>query len=382
LNGSNGFRIDGVAAFDWSANASSSAGDVNGDGFADILIGAPLADPQGRSGAGACYVVFGKADGFAATLNLAALDGLNGFRLSGPASGANTGYSVSAAGDVNGDGFDDVIVGAPRAIGGAGSSFVVFGRAPDAPVNRRGAAGSQVIQGGAFADTLAGLGGNDVLEGRGGADTLGGGTGIDAASYGHAATGVTADLVDPSGNSGVAQGDRYTSIENLMGSRFADTLAGDAKANRLDGGDGADTLRGRDGNDRLQGGAGNDTLSDGAGIDKLTGGLGADVLRGGGDNDLFIYTDKAESGLVAGSYDTILDFTTGDRIDLTAIDANTTLASNQAFTFIGTATFSGVAGQLRVAANFIAGDVNGDSAADFRIQLAGADTLSVADFRL
>ncbi len=132
LNGSNGFRLDGVARSDYSGNPVSAAGDVNGDGFGDLLIGTPGADLNGES-SGASYVVFGKPSGFNATLSLSNLTGDNGFRLKGVTAGDSTGCSVSNAGDVNGDGFDDVIVGArgtdPNGFESAGSSYVVFGKA-------------------------------------------------------------------------------------------------------------------------------------------------------------------------------------------------------------------------------------------------------------
>jgi len=88
LDGTNGFRLSGVAADDRSGFAVSSAGDVNGDGLADLLIGANRADPNG-SYSGASYVVFGRNTGqtgpFPASLNLSDLDGTNGFRLNGVA---------------------------------------------------------------------------------------------------------------------------------------------------------------------------------------------------------------------------------------------------------------------------------------------------------
>ena len=129
LDGTNGFRLDGEQSYDFSGRSVSGAGDVNGDGFDDLIIGANYADPDG-SDSGASYVVFGKAAGWDASLDLSTLDGLTGFRLDGEASGDLSGRSVAAAGDVNGDGLADVIVGAFAADPGgdaSGASYVVFG---------------------------------------------------------------------------------------------------------------------------------------------------------------------------------------------------------------------------------------------------------------
>ena len=111
LDGTNGFKLSGAAADDYSGISVASAGDVNGDGFADLIVGAygPI---RTAAHSGASYVVFGKASGFAANLDLSTLDGTNGFKLSGEAAGDCSGYSVASAGDVNGDGFADLIVGA------------------------------------------------------------------------------------------------------------------------------------------------------------------------------------------------------------------------------------------------------------------------------
>jgi hypothetical protein len=127
--GANGFRIDGAAAVDWSGYSVSSAGDVNNDGFDDIIVGALYADPDGKGQAGSSYVIFGGTTP-ASTIDLANL-GANGFRIDGAAAVDNSGISVSSAGDVNSDGFDDLIVGAfsagPDGKTNAGSSYVIFG---------------------------------------------------------------------------------------------------------------------------------------------------------------------------------------------------------------------------------------------------------------
>jgi hypothetical protein len=123
-----GFVIRGATANDWAGAAVSAAGDVNGDGFADILVGASLADSGGPD-SGNAYVIFGKAGGFAAVIDLANLAPADGFVIQGNVIGSHTGSSVARLGDINGDGGDDVIVGAPLRdhIGVAGEAYVLFG---------------------------------------------------------------------------------------------------------------------------------------------------------------------------------------------------------------------------------------------------------------
>ncbi|AZB73754.2 type I secretion C-terminal target domain-containing protein [Synechococcus elongatus] len=129
---SDGFRINGIAAFDNFGRSVSSAGDVNGDGLDDLIIGASYADPNGINGSGQSYVVFGKKGATRADINLSTLAPSDGFRINGIAANDLSGFSVSNAGDVNGDGIDDLIIGAiganPNGINGSGQSYVVFGK--------------------------------------------------------------------------------------------------------------------------------------------------------------------------------------------------------------------------------------------------------------
>lgn len=132
LDGTDGFRINGVAGGDAAGQAVGSAGDINNDGFDDLLIGAPISDVPLQD-TGYTYVVFGKAAGFSATMALSDLDGSNGFRISVDEGDVLLGWSLDTAGDVNGDGFDDFVIGAPLKDNSngenAGSSYVVFGKA-------------------------------------------------------------------------------------------------------------------------------------------------------------------------------------------------------------------------------------------------------------
>ncbi|MDQ3773180.1 MAG: hypothetical protein M3461_01765, partial [Pseudomonadota bacterium] len=246
LDGTNGFRLSGVAAGDFSGFPVSTAGDVNGDGIDDLLVGAFEADPNGDS-SGASYVVFGGAGvGSSGNLELSALDGTNGFRLSGVAAGDGSGFAVSTAGDVNGDGMDDLLIGAPGAGPNgesSGASYVVFGQAAP-PVSVRCNGLPATIVGTFGNDTLVGTSGNDVIHGRGGNDIIRGRGGNDV----------------------------------ICGGKGDDRLFGDQGKDQLFGGGGNDVLKGGTDNDRLFGQRGDDAMDGGPGSsDKCNGGRGTDT---------------------------------------------------------------------------------------------------------
>ncbi|MGE4070333.1 MAG: beta strand repeat-containing protein [Lysobacterales bacterium] len=129
LDGSNGFVVNGVTAGDELGRSVAGVGDINGDGFDDLAMGAIGADPNGVEASGSTYVLFGRNTGFGASFDLTTLDGSNGFRLDGASAVGLTGASVAGAGDVNGDQVDDLIIGSTTVDGiGADEAYVVFGR--------------------------------------------------------------------------------------------------------------------------------------------------------------------------------------------------------------------------------------------------------------
>ena len=140
--------------------------------------------------------------------------------------------------------------------------------------------------------------------------------------------------------------------------------------------------------DLFDGGDGKDVLKGFAGDDVLQGGTGVDTLFGGKGGDTFVFSAINDSGPLSTNRDVIRDFNSldGDVIDLGLIDANSTTRGNQAFTYISSSDFSGVAGELRseTVANgiIVYGDVNGDKVADFSIQLSNAFYVTASDFLL
>ncbi|MEM7055028.1 MAG: hypothetical protein AAF446_10865, partial [Pseudomonadota bacterium] len=128
INGQNGIVLNGESAGDYSGRSVSHAGDINGDGIDDLIIGAPGVNYDTKYDTGRSYIVFGSASDLPNPLNLSTLNGQNGFVLGGAFEDEASGTSVSRAGDVNGDGIDDLIVGAPRFSTNTGIAYVLFGR--------------------------------------------------------------------------------------------------------------------------------------------------------------------------------------------------------------------------------------------------------------
>lgn len=227
------------------------------------------------------------------------------------------------------------------------------------------------IKGTQFVDKMTGSAGDDQFRPLGGKDIIDGAGGVDRIMYDrdiqHGGNkGVTVNLASGFGIDGFGHRDTLKNIEYVVGSKFADKITGSSVSNALKGGDG------------------NDTLSGGAGADKLIGQGGADDLYGGTGNDKFVFESLADSTLSATGQDTIFDLVSGDIIDLSLIDANKSVAGDQAFNFIGSKAFSGHAGELRfvkqASDTFIYADVNGDKKADFGIHLDDAVSLTKGYF--
>lgn len=128
LNGTNGFTINGATTGDQVGFDLANAGDVNGDGFDDLLISAHSL--SGTGGTGAAYLVFGQAGGFGSDINLSDIDGTNGYILRGDVPGYFVGQYLEAAGDINNDGFDDIMLsslGADHGANNSGSVYVMYG---------------------------------------------------------------------------------------------------------------------------------------------------------------------------------------------------------------------------------------------------------------
>ena len=355
--GTDGFKILGEAAFDWAGQSVSSAGDLNGDGFGDLIVGATGADDGGDSSVGAAYVVFGKASGFG-TVDLGSL-GTGGFKMTGEAAFDIAGISVSTAGDINGDGFADLIVGAvgnDDAGSTAGAAYVVFGKASgfaDIDLASLGTNGFKIVgedaadrvgfsvssagdtNGDGFADLIVGATLNDDGGTNAGAAYVvfgkaGGISDIDVGAltpadgfkvFGDGHISLTGYSVSSAGDT---NGDGYDDL--LVGKPRDDEAATDAgTAYMVFGGNltGAVTHEGGDSDDDLAGTGGADAMVGGRGDDTLTGSGGADVMRGGAGNDILAIADAGFAHLDGGNgTDTLRLDGSGIALDLTAIADN------------------------------------------------------------
>ncbi|MGE0256480.1 MAG: beta strand repeat-containing protein [Alphaproteobacteria bacterium] len=280
--------------FGWSV---SGIGDFNGDGFDDIVIGAPGADPDGNSGAGSAYVIYGRSRAeWAArdfSIDVDTLTEDEGFVIQGTVVDSRLGVSVRDAGDVNGDGYADLIVGAPGIDTPADDDrvYVLFGTpngfpSPFDPGLLDGTNGFLLNS---AVGTAAGLsvssagdvdhdGFDDLLIGapQGGANL----NGQAYIVYGKSLLGA-GSIVGTAGD------------DDIEGSAFSNTIVGGYGNDIIDGGGGNDRLYGgadndivlgAEGDDWIDGGAGNDTLLGEYGDDEIHGGAGSDILFGDGVN--------------------------------------------------------------------------------------------------
>ncbi len=352
-----------------------------------------------------------------------------------------TGASISAIEEIRGSAVADKIVltdvftgqfvdargGADQVLGSLGADIIKGGLGNDA-IN--GADGADTLIGGQGADNVQGGLGNDLIQIAGISDvsalaeTINGGADVDTLDFqGFGAVGridltaativgienlqignnqVKLTAAQMSGFEGIFGNFAYDRLElaaagvvnltnaNIAGiDEFRGTVGGDtflfagaAGSFLINTLDGADSVQGGDGNETLQGGSGNDTLGGGAGADWLYGQLGTDSLTGGAAGDAFVFDDLSEMGLGA-ARDVITDFVHGqDIIRLTNVDANVDAVGDQNFIFIGSAAFSGAAGEVRYAGGVLQGNVDAGTAADFEIRILGAPVITLTDLQL
>ena len=281
-------------------------------------------------------------------------------------------------------------------VGGSGQNRLLGGEGRD---TLTGGDSADTLDGGAGTDRMVGGGGNDIyfVDAVGDVVVEGGNAGLDTvyASASHTLSANVENLllfgtaaIDAAGND---LGNRLVGnagANRLSGGGGDDNLVGGGGDDLLEGGDGGDVLVGDDGNDTLRGGASGDVLVGGAGDDALHGGAGADNLTGNGGADRFVF-GPGDMDADAAKSDRILDFSSfeGDKIDLSALDADGAAGKLDAFSFIGSAGFSNRAGELRIDTSgtyqVVSGDVNGDGIADFSFSVSkSAGALIAADFLL
>ena len=326
LNGTNGFVLNNGSGYSSLGFLSRSAGDINNDGHDDFMVG----DGQANT----VYVVFGKTGGFGANLDVATLNGTNGFKITGPApsgtSGSIGGNSGNALGDVNGDGIDDLAIGNYFASNGVvenGSTYIIFGKAdwsstPTLAVTSLNGTNGFRIDGEAAGDRLINVGSsdvnsdgiNDIIVGTHQSDVGGANAGNAWVIYGTAGA-VTNngtpgdDTINGSGLDDTLNGG--AGKDTLTGLGGDDTLNGGADNDFVYGGDATDNVSGGDGRDTVDGGNGNDTVNGNDGDDKLYGQAGTDTLTGGNGND-YMYGGSESDNLTGNDGNDFLDGGTGN----------------------------------------------------------------------
>ena len=307
LDGSNGFAITGIDPGDDLGFAVGSAGDFNGDGFDDIILGAPQADPNGSS-SGEAYVLFGGPEPSQSTVSLSGLTNADGFVIEGLQAGNSTGFAVGSAGDFNNDGYDDLIVGAPGAQPdgpSSGEAYIIFGGAFSSG-NVAPTALDDVVTTGLDTAVVIDAGANDV-------DPDGDGLNVVRSDTGdHGTTVLNANgTITYTPDLGFIGEDVFTYVVDDGKGGLAEAnvaVVVDSAPNLAVGTTGADTLSGGALDDVLYGLAGNDTILGEAGGDRLHGGAGDDTLNGGAGSDTFVFRD-------GDGVDTVQDFTAGSGSD-------------------------------------------------------------------
>lgn len=241
------------------------------------------------------------------------------------------------------------------------------------------------LTGSRFAQELRGNHGNNRLDGGGGGDTLFGWKGDDTYIVRHAADRVMEwanegyDRVQAAKSFVLGDGQEIELMETINASlTTAISLTGNSFDQTLLGNAGRNTLRGMGGFDRLEGGAG---------VDKLAGGAGRDMLFGGTGTDYFVFEAASDSPF-GDDADVIQDWESIDRIDLSALDANSNAAGSQALAFVGkiagsAALAAGKVGYYHSGNNtYVVANLDADSPAEFQVRLAGVHDLVLNDFVL